>query len=176
MKPYIIAAAVAIVCLLSLSVGMWWLKSSNNGEEDVMMVDPNPLPPPEDITNTTTIPPSNPKEPSMDLEEEDTKIQNTFVIYDALGRPYYPTRYERFRRRYHNHHFDYPSPLEPGGGFPDLINMKKDKAVEYVLQTYPNLSVSTIRYGDALPKDVRFDRMIIIYEAFSQRVVAAHIG
>jgi hypothetical protein len=98
------------------------------------------------------------------------------VIYDALGRPYYPTRYERFKRRYYNHHFDFPSPLEPGGGFPDLINMKKDKAVEYVLQTYPNLSVSTVRYGDALPKDVRFDRMIIIYDAFSQRVVAAHIG
>lgn len=181
MQKYYIFAALAILCLISVSIGTFMMTRKN---EKTYVPTKIITPPP--VTSlpvsTTTIPPAEPKEPSMSMEVDDDdkkRIHNTIVVYDALGRPYYPTMYEKFRYGVHprNHpHYYYPSPLEPGGAFPDLVGMNKDKAVAYVLQTYPNLHVATVRYGQALPKDVRMDRMVIVYDTWTNLVIEAHIS
>ena len=178
---YSVIAAVAILCLLSVILGTIMVTRKRDTRSITVPPQPLPTPPLPTDAPTTTIPPPSVPEPSLSMEAEEEgsgkKIHNTIVIYDALGRPYYPTVYEKYRygiSRGHPHYY-YPTPLEPGGSFPDLKGMDKDKAVSYVLQTYPNLHVATVRYGQALPKDVRMDRMLIVYDAWSNLVIEAHI-
>ena len=166
---YAILAAAAILCLVSVLIGAWMLRKGDSPQPT-----PSMTPEPTVITNTTTIPP--PTEPPAEDPVPPTKEQTIMVYYDALGRPYYPTIYEKFnRRRRYKHHY-YPNPLEPAGGFPDLLGMQKDKAVQYVMTTFPNLTVATVRYGHRMPADTRMDRMIIVYDAFTGQVVSAYIG
>lgn len=170
---YAVMAAAAILCLLCVLVTAWMVRRGGPSM---------PAPAPETvepiaITNTTTIPP--PTETPTDDPPPPTKEQTILVYYDALGRPYYPTLYEKHARRYSHHPYKrhyHPSPLEPAGGFPDLLGMQRDKAVQYVMSTFPNLTVATVRYGHRMPADTRMDRMIIVYDAFTGQVVSAYIG
>jgi len=166
---YAVLAAAAILCLVSVLIGAWTLRRDSSTKSS-----PQPTIEPIAITNTTTIPPPT----EAPTEDPPTKEQTIMVYYDALGRPYYPTVYERynFRRRHPYKHHYHPSPLEPAGGFPDLLGMQKDKAVQYVMTTFPNLTVATVRYGHRMPADTRMDRMIIVYDAFTGQVVSAYIG
>jgi hypothetical protein len=176
---YAIFGAVAVLCLISVVVATVMMRRSSGGEQGVDDMDTTPSP--VALTNTTTIPPPAPEETDYTTSEPPTKNQVILVQYDALGRPYYPTIYERHLRyrphhRKRHHYYHHPSPLEPWGGFPDLLGMHRDAAVKYVYQTYPNLSVATIRYGHKMPADTRMDRMIIVYDAFTGNVVSAYIG
>jgi len=171
---YAMLAAVAVLCLVSMLIAAWKLNDSRPK--------PTMAPPLEEepavITNTTTIPP--PTEQPTEEPTPPTKAQTILVYYDALGRPYYPTVYEKYGRRHphrlpYKRHY-YPSPLEPAGGFPDLLGMQKEKAVQYVMTTFPNLTVAPIRYGHRMPADTRMDRMIIVFDAFTGHVVSAYIG
>lgn len=172
---YAIVGAVAVLCLVSVVIATFMMRRSAGENTPAVEYNPPPVP----LTNTTTIPPAAPEETDYTTSEPPTKTQVMLVQYDALGRPYYPTIYERhLRHRPHHHkrHYHHPSPLEPWGGFPDLLGMHRDAAVKYVYQTYPNLTVATVRYGHKMPADTRMDRMIIVYDAFTGNVVSAYIG
>lgn len=69
-----------------------------------------------------------------------------------------------------------PRPIQPGGSFPELIGRDKDDAVAYVMSTYPNMTVSVVRYGAAMPSDYRPDRFTLVYDVYTRKVVGASIG
>jgi hypothetical protein len=52
----------------------------------------------------------------------------------------------------------------------------KDDATAYIMSTYPNMHVAVVRYGAAMPSDARTDRFIIVYDAYTRKVVGAQIG
>jgi hypothetical protein len=52
----------------------------------------------------------------------------------------------------------------------------KDDATAYIMSTYPNMHVAVVRYGAAMPTDYRTDRFIIVYDAYTRKVVGAQIG
>ena len=69
-----------------------------------------------------------------------------------------------------------PRPIQPGGSWPELMNRDKDDAVAYIMSTYPNMTVAAVRYGAAMPSDARQDRFVVVYDAWTRKVVGAQIG
>jgi hypothetical protein len=52
----------------------------------------------------------------------------------------------------------------------------KDDATAYVMSTYPNMHVAVVRYGAPMPTDYRTDRFVLVYDAYTRKVVGAAIG
>lgn len=69
-----------------------------------------------------------------------------------------------------------PRPIQPGGSFPELMGRDKDDAIAYVLSTYPNMTTVAVRYGAPLPTDYRTDRFVLVYDAYTRKIVGASIG
>lgn len=69
-----------------------------------------------------------------------------------------------------------PRPIQPGGSWPELMGKDYQDAAAYVMSTYPNMHIAMVRYGAAMPADSRQDRFIIVYDAWTRKVVGAQIG
>lgn len=69
-----------------------------------------------------------------------------------------------------------PRPIQPGGSWSELMGRDYQDAAAYVMSTYPNMHVAMVRYGAPMPTDARHDRFIIVYDAWTRKVVGAQIG
>ncbi len=63
-----------------------------------------------------------------------------------------------------------------GAVVPGLEGMKIDEATETVISTYPGVTVRVVDQADALNLEVRRDRITIIADLFTRRVVSARVG
>jgi hypothetical protein len=66
--------------------------------------------------------------------------------------------------------------LVPGAHFPGLQGLRLDDAVRLVMTSFPMLTVRAIMVGDPVAYEFRRDRLTIIYDSFTKRVVSARIG
>lgn len=66
--------------------------------------------------------------------------------------------------------------LVPGAAWPFLHGRHRDDVASWLLTSYPGLQLRVIPFGTAVTYEVRNDRITIVYDTFTQRVVSARIG
>lgn len=66
--------------------------------------------------------------------------------------------------------------LVPGANFPGVVGKPRDFATSYIMTTYPRLVVRAIPYGSPVTYDVRKDRVTVLYDTFTNRVISARVG
>lgn len=69
-----------------------------------------------------------------------------------------------------------PVALVPGAAWPSLAGRSRDTVVAYLMSTYPRLTVRAVPYGTAVGYAVRDDRVTVLYDPVTMRVVTARIG
>lgn len=90
---------------------------------------------------------------------------------------YIPGTYAGPVNRYPNGYWPpAPRPIQPGGSWSELMGRDYQDAAAYVMSTYPNMHVAMVRYGAPMPTDARQDRFVIVYDAWTRKVVGAQIG
>lgn len=181
-----ILIAIVICLLCSSSAGFMVFKSTHNapttteGPSSVAME--APVIPQQPIV--VTLPPPPPPTTSPPITTS-PPARNTDVMVYAPGMPYvmYPPGYwgPRYQvppvPRYPEMWWpERPKPIQPGGSFPELVGKDKDDAISYVMSTYPNMTVAAVRYGAPTPTDYRTDRFVLVYDAYTRKVVSAVIG
>ena len=63
-----------------------------------------------------------------------------------------------------------------GAVVPGVEGMKIDEASDLLIATYPNVSLRVVDQADSLNLEVRRDRITIIADLFTKRVVSARVG
>ena len=63
-----------------------------------------------------------------------------------------------------------------GAVVPGVEGMKVDEASDLLIATYPNVSLRVVDQADSLNLEVRRDRITIIADLFTKRVVSARVG
>ncbi|MGA1563941.1 MAG: hypothetical protein ACO35C_04900 [Pontimonas sp.] len=66
--------------------------------------------------------------------------------------------------------------LVPGAHFPGLQGLRLDDATRLVMTSFPTLTVRAIQVGEPIAYQFRRDRLTLIYDGFTKRVVSARIG
>jgi hypothetical protein len=66
--------------------------------------------------------------------------------------------------------------LVPGAHFPGLQGLRLEDAIRLVMTSFPMLTVRAIMVGEPIAYEFRRDRLTIIYDSFTKRVVSARIG
>jgi hypothetical protein len=122
------------------------------------------------IMMMTTAPPATSPPPSTARPD---------VLLYAPGTPpyYWPGTYAGPVNRYPKAYWPpAPRPIQPGGSWSELMGRDYQDAAAYVMSTYPNMHVAMVRYGAPMPTDTRHDRFVIVYDAWTRKVVGAQIG
>ena len=63
-----------------------------------------------------------------------------------------------------------------GAVVPGVEGIKIDEASDLLIATYPNVSIRVVEQADSLNLEVRRDRITIIADLFTKRVVSARVG
>ena len=89
------------------------------------------------------------------------------------GRPFLYPRGPLFEQQ-----FSHPRRWEfrAGAVVPGVEGMKIDEASDLLIATYPNVSLRVVDQADSLNLEVRRDRITIIADLFTKRVVSARVG
>ena len=89
------------------------------------------------------------------------------------GRPFLYPRGPLFEQQ-----FSHPRRCEfrAGAVVPGVEGMKIDEASDLLIATYPNVSLRVVDQADSLNLEVRRDRITIIADLFTKRVVSARVG
>lgn len=66
--------------------------------------------------------------------------------------------------------------LVPGAAWPALVGRNRDTAVAYVMRTYPRLTVRALPYGTPIKYSTASDRLTILYDPHTRRVITARVG
>jgi len=66
--------------------------------------------------------------------------------------------------------------LVPGASWPVLVGRDRDTVAAWLMTTYPRLTVRAVPYGSPVSYEPRNDRITVMYNQDSRRVVAARIG
>lgn len=164
--------AIVVMCIVCVAVVAYMVLKGRQATPSSALP---PLPPPVvsaevmmPVLSTTTAPTAAP-----------TATTAPFLVY-APGYQYPGYQYPGYQ--YPGHQYpvrawpNRPRPIQPGGSWTELMNRDKDDAVAYVMSTYPNMTVSVIQYGGPMPTDIRSDRFLIVYDAYTRKVVGARIG
>ena len=125
--------------------------SVSSQKQDIEPVAPEPVATPEP---TTTAPKLNP---------ELVQLNGITILHQRV--PLLDLGYNG--ERYH---------LVPGAHFPGLQGLRLNDAVRLVMTSFPMLTVRAIMVGEPIAYQFRRDRLTIIYDSFTKRVVSARIG
>ena len=178
---------VILVCLLcASSVGFVVFRSSSQkSDDDLLMADEITMTPVSETSPVVIASPSPPPPTEAPPVTTSPPARNTDVMIYAPGNPYvqFPGGYwgprvpippiPAYPRGWWPQQ---PRPIQPGGSFPELMGRDKDDAVAYVMSTYPNMTTVAVRYGAPLPTDYRTDRFVLVYDAYTRKIVGASIG
>lgn len=174
-----IIIAIVLVLLSSSVAAFLMLQNTKKKDADPPMVvapaAPAPAVAPAVAPAPALAPPPTSAPPSP--SPSPTPRPDVMLYSPALVSPpgWYP-RMPLFPPHAASHYLPVPRPIQPGGAWPELMNRDKDDAVAYVMSTYPNMHVVVVRYGAPMPSDARADRFIIVYDAWTRKVVGASIG
>ena len=178
MDVKIIALVVVFLLCCSLAGFLVWrtMKSSSKQDKEtpaVMM----PVPPP---TPSPSPSPPQTEPPLLTTAPPETARPDVFVYAPGSWGYYhggaYPGGVPGIPRYHHRMWPEIPRPIQPGGSWPELMGKDKDDATAYVMSTYPNMHVAVVRYGAPMPTDYRTDRFVLVYDAYTRKVVGAAIG
>jgi hypothetical protein len=67
-------------------------------------------------------------------------------------------------------------PLYPGGNIDAVVGRKKDAATLYLMTTYPSLALRVVSHGTLVTYEARSDRVTVVYDPYTERVISAIIG
>ena len=67
-------------------------------------------------------------------------------------------------------------PLYPGASIDAVVGRKKDSATTYLMTTYPQLALRVVPYGTLVSYEPRSDRVTVVYDRYTERVISATIG
>jgi hypothetical protein len=67
-------------------------------------------------------------------------------------------------------------PLYPGASIDAVVGRKKDSATTYLMTTYPQLALRVVPYGTLVTYEPRSDRVTVVYDRYTERVISATIG
>ncbi len=150
---FVIGTVAAFACLVVMAIGILSMRP-------VRTKPVRTTPPP-----TTTAPPAREGEPP---DDEDTLTKIGWVG----GRPFLYPRTPLFEMKYEPRRWEF----RPGAVVPGLEGMKLDQATTTVMTTYPGVTVRVVDQADALNLEVRRDRITLIADLFTRRVVTARVG
>jgi len=120
-----------------------------------------PTPTPEPAPEPTPVPTSTP--------EPDMIVRRGWVG----GRPFLYPRGPLFEQQWtHPRRWEFRA----GAVVPGVEGMKIDEASDLLIATYPNVTLRVVDQADALNLEVRRDRITIIADLFTKRVVSARVG
>ena len=89
------------------------------------------------------------------------------------GRPFLYPRGPLFEQQWtHPRRWEFRA----GAVVPGVEGMKIDEASDLLIATYPNVSLRVVDQADSLNLEVRRDRITIIADLFTKRVVSARVG
>lgn len=148
---FVLGTAAALICLLIVIIGILLMRK--------------PAPPPE------TTPPPEPETtaaPETEAPEDDVVYKYGWVG----GRPFLYPRTPLFEMQYKPRRWEFRA----GSVVPGLEGMKIDDAVMTIISTYPGVITRVVDQADALNLEVRRDRITIIADLFTRRVVSARVG
>lgn len=118
---------------------------------------PKPVPTPEPTPEPTSTP------------EPDMIVRRGWVG----GRPFLYPRGPLFEQQWtHPRRWEFRA----GAVVPGVEGMKIDEASDLLIATYPNVTLRVVDQSDALNLEVRRDRITIIADLFTKRVVSARVG
>lgn len=66
--------------------------------------------------------------------------------------------------------------LVPGAAWPILVGRNRETVSYWLLNTYPRLNVRALPLGSPTLYEARNDRITVLYDPFTNRVVSARIG
>ena len=66
--------------------------------------------------------------------------------------------------------------IVPGANFPGISGLKLDAATQNIATTFPRLVVRAVSYGSPIAYEVRRDRVTVLFDPFTQRVITARVG
>lgn len=66
--------------------------------------------------------------------------------------------------------------LIPGASWPVVVGRDRDIVSSWLMTTYPRLVVRSVPFGSPVAYDVRTDRLTVLYDPYTRRVVSARIG
>jgi hypothetical protein len=123
-----------------------------------------PVPPTAPPTVPPTVAPTSPP-PS-------TLATNTMVpaydVYGAALAPMPPPLYAvAAMPQYH---------LVPGAAWPVLVGRNRETVSYWLMNTYPRLNVRALPFGSPTFYEARNDRITVLYDPYTNRVVNARIG
>lgn len=120
----------------------------------------------------TTPPPSTPATSTPAVTESPTESPTETKIGWVGGRPFLYPKTPLFEMKFEPRRWEFRA----GAVVPGLEGMKIDEATETVISTYPGVTVRVVDQADALNLEVRRDRITIIADLFTRRVVSARVG
>lgn len=89
------------------------------------------------------------------------------------GRPFLYPRGPLFEQQWtHPRRWEFRA----GAIVPGVEGLKIDEASDLLIATYPNVSLRVVDQADSLNLEVRRDRITIIADLFTKRVVSARVG
>ena len=151
---YFFGTLSAFACILIVVVGILSLRR----EQPRIQTTPPPSTPATSTPAVTTAPPTD--------SPTDTKIGW------VGGRPFLYPKTPLFEMKFEPRRWEFRA----GAVVPGLEGMKIDEATETVISTYPGVTVRVVDQADALNLEVRRDRITIIADLFTRRVVSARVG
>ena len=150
---YAIGTLSAFACILIVVVGFLSLRR----EQPRIQTTPTTAAP-------TTAPPA--------VTESPTEPPTETKIGWVGGRPFLYPKTPLFEMKFEPRRWEFRA----GAVVPGLEGMKIDEATETVISTYPGVTVRVVDQADALNLEVRRDRITIIADLFTRRVVSARVG
>lgn len=170
--------ALAVLLLVCSSIAAWVFMRSQGKTVTTMApllppmpLQPAPVPVPTETPTAITTAPPVPSRPDILLYAPGNPYWSYAPgyygpRYPVPTVPQYPEAWWPVR----------PRPIQPGGSWPELMGKDYQDAAAYIMSTYPNMHVAMVRYGAPMPADARPDRFVVVYDAWTRKVVGAQIG
>jgi hypothetical protein len=151
---FVIGTAAALICLLVVIIGVLLMRK--------------PASPPEPMTLPARPAPETTVAPASEAPEDEMVYKYGWVG----GRPFLYPRTPLFEMKYKPRRWEFRA----GSVVPGLEGMKIDDAVMTIISTYPGVTTRVVDQADSLELEVRRDRITIIADLFTRRVVSARVG
>jgi hypothetical protein len=158
---------VLIVVLLCCSCTFYYIRKSKPIVTPPPIVVPPPPPPPpppsQPLIETAPAPPPPPPATAAPTQAP----TNLMVYQNNFLPPQIPAHYDGDEATYM---------LIPGANFPGVVGQQKDDATTYIISTFPRLQVRALPYNTPIQYEVRRDRVTLLYDPYTNRVISARVG
>lgn len=160
-----ITLILVVVCIIALLSSSWIVYATRSGDDDAVPsatettlpssapTEAPRTPPPESSTPTPT-PTSTPSPANTDV---------ITLLYPQIALPPAPPPAPTFL-------------IVPGSNFPGITGLKLDAATQNIATSFPRLVVRAVPYGSPIAYEVRRDRVTVLFDPFTQRVISARVG